>query len=164
MFYRLGIKKAEREVIAKYYAKLNVGILANQQLKTSLLISERTLRKTKTRVEEVNNIVEYLDGYVGNSWAKITKRNARVQTFTGTYKSLGIFFTWCVLICNQITGVLLEKTETISKKLETTVEGVEEYVKSHIDTLSHVSWPYELNEEADMVFTEEAQGLDTDNV
>jgi hypothetical protein len=89
------------------------------------------------RDEEINKIVEYFTRHVAGSWAVLTCRNNHVQTFT---------------------GAVIPMEERTNHKLHVALEGMNTYIRKNIDNLRHTSWPYELEEEEEIILQEE-QGL-----
>jgi hypothetical protein len=63
----LGIKKPTEPVIDGYFEKLNVGTVANQQMKVSLCIEGMKPKLNPKHQQEVQMVVEYLNRHVADS-------------------------------------------------------------------------------------------------
>ena len=98
--------------------------------------------KLKDRQAEVTKLQDYFSTHVANSWRHLTSRNPRVNTF----------------VHNNIPLAM-----AINNQLTTQVNGMKQYVRGQMDTLAHISWPYELSEPQDFAFSAGA-GLSSDGV
>jgi hypothetical protein len=100
-------------------------------------MEEQRHRNDISRDEEINKIAEYFTRHVAGSWAVLIRRNDHIQSFT---------------------GAVIPVEETANCKLHVALEGMNAYIRKNIDTLQHTSWPYELEEEEEIILQEE-QGL-----
>jgi hypothetical protein len=136
----LGIKHPTAEVIDSYHVKLNVGIIANQQMKSSLAIETGKPKKNPKHATEIKEIAEFLSGYVAYNWSSAIRPNKRIQTFRGE---------------------TIPHTETVNYKLTTALGKMDGYVRKNIDKLVYTSWPYELEDDVEEGF-EEGEELSSD--
>ena len=98
--------------------------------------------KLKERQEEINQLQVYFTEHVADSWQKLTSKVTHINTFQNN----------CI-----------PAATSIQHQLTAEIRGMKQYVKSQMDTLAHISWPYELFEPQDLVMDEEA-GLAVDRV
>ena len=81
--------------------------------------------KLKDQQAEIDRLQLYFDEHIGNSWKKLTTRSTHINTF----KQYNI-----------------PTNKSIHYKLTIQLQNMKKYVRSQMDTLTHTSWPYELDD------------------
>jgi hypothetical protein len=104
-----------------------------------MVVDNSTGTKVKEHKEEEQRIKDYLNNRVANSWARLTRNNRHVNTFS------------------NLARILIE--QSVGHKLKTALAGMKAYVDTHMDALAHTGWPFELEDPHDVVLQHEDQGL-----
>ena len=128
--------------INTYYHNLNYGIIANQDLKASLLIDNNSQKYFHLRQQEQTQMVAELTNRLASSWRQAIVYNRH---------------------CRDFNGILVRVSELVASKISASLAAMPEYINEKQTLLTHLNWPEKTKTKGILDFLDEDDDLATDN-